>query len=269
MKNYFEKRRLIALALAASLSLPLSACGSTEISSGNSDIDMIDTNLLQDGDSLSVGITQKNDIDGELFKLVIDYVCGDGGDWKINGTKHLYMSIKTEGLPADKEVYIDNIHADTTIVSTKAIYNGILQDTMDDRIHNSLMLGFPISDTSSYYGCNIIEGQNAEFIQGWTYGTQYGSSGSIETKRRLESDFLSNGVYANQIDTVIDLIIIDKKTGVTRTVSVYSGLQVRVNNRVTFIENGKEVTYEYDIDGSKTKVEDENSLTLTREKDEK
>lgn len=38
--------------------------------------------------------------------------------------------------------------------------NGILQDTMDDRIHNSLMLGFPISDDVCHIGINQIEGQN-------------------------------------------------------------------------------------------------------------
>ena len=268
MKNYFEKRRLIALVLTASLSLPLAGCKAEEVGSDKSGIDMIDTNLLQDGDNLSVGITQRNDVNGEDFKLIINYICGDGNEWRITDTKHLYMSVITDGLSKDTEVYIDNIHTDTSIVSTKAIYNGILQDTMDDRIHNSVMLGFPISDESGYFGCNVIEGQNSEFIQGWAYGTQYGNSGSIETSRRLESDFLSNGVYANQIDTVIDLIIVDKKTGETKIVSVYSSLLIRINNRITFIENGKEVTYEYDIYGAKTRVSDDN-LILTREKNEK
>ena len=30
------------------------------------------------------------------------------------------------------------------------------------------MIGFPISNTNSYYGKNVIEGQNAEFILGET-----------------------------------------------------------------------------------------------------
>lgn len=129
---------------------------------------------------------------------------------------------------------------------------------MDDRIHNSLMLGFPISDTIAYYGVNIIEGQNSEFIEGWSYGYNgyNGYNGSVETKRRKESEFLENGVWANQMDSVIDLIIVDKNTNEMRTVSVFSNLLIEVNHRITFIEEENYVTYEYDRNGNKTKVDE-------------
>ena len=126
---------------------------------------------------------------------------------------------------------------------------------MDDRIHNSLMLGFPISDTIAYYGVNIIEGQNSEFIEGWSYGYN-GYNGSVETKRRKESEFLENGVWANQMDSVIDLIIVDKNTNEMRTVSVFSNLLIEVNHRITFIEEENYVTYEYDRNGNRTKVDE-------------
>ena len=129
-------------------------------------------------------------------------------------------------------------------------------DTMDDRIHNSLMLGFPISDTIAYYGVNIIEGQNSEFIEGWSSGYNGYTGSDVVSKRRKESEFLENGVWANQMDSVIDLIIVDKNTNEMRTVSVFSNLLIEVNHRITFIEEENYVTYEYDRNGNKTKVDE-------------
>lgn len=253
-KKYFEKR-FSALALAGLLTFSVSGC-STELASDKSDMDVMTTqDYLEDSD-LSNGVVQEKEVMGEDFNLVIKYSCDEGSDWRVTDTKRLNMEIKTSGLQDNLEVYIDNIHIDTSIVSDKVLYSGILQDTMDDRIHNSLMLGFPISDIVSYYGVNIIEGQNSEFIEGWSYGYNGYNSGSVETKRRKESDFLSNGVWANQIDSVIDLIIVDKNTNEMRTVSVFSNLLIEVNHRITFVEGENYVTYEYNRDGSKTKVDE-------------
>ena len=163
------------------------------------------------------------------------------------------MEIYTEGLPTNKEVYIDNIHTDTSIVSTKAKIDGIKQDTMDDKIHNSLMYGFPISDTNSYYGINEIEGENKEFIDGYIWGYNSLNKGEISQQRLLESKFLEGGVWANKIDSVIDLIIIDNNTNEMRTVSVPSILLVEANNKIRMSDG---TTYEYDREG--------NSKVLTR-----
>lgn len=261
--NKLKNKKLLSLALAGALTATLSSCAPTELGSDKSGIDIIDT-TIQDGGYLAQGINQVLNVEGETFKLSIDYICEEGNDWRITDTKHLYMSIKTQDLDDSKEVFIDNIHTDTSIVSTKAIFDGIIQDSMDDRIHNSLMLGFPISNSNSYYGCNVIEGQNSEFIEGWTYGYNGYGSGSISSKRHLESDFLEKGVYANQIDSVIDLIVVDKETGEQRAVSVFSNLLIRVNDKITFIENGEEVTYKYDKEGNKVKIEEDNSLKLEK-----
>ena len=266
MDRYLKKQQLVALSLAGLLSFSLSGCG-TEMGSDKSDMDIISSsNEMEDGESLSNGIMQEKDVEVETFKLVIKYMCESGSDWRITDTKRLYTEIRTLGLQSNLEVYIDNVHTDTSIVSGKnAIYDGILQDTMDDRIHNSLMLGFPISDTNFYYGCNVIEGQNSEFMEGYTYGYNSAHGTSIETKRRMESAFLEEGVYANQFDSVIDLIIVNKDTNETRAVSVFSNLLVEVNNRITFKEGDKFVTYEYDRNGEKTKI-DECSGELTLKK---
>ena len=107
---------------------------------------------------------------------------------------------RTDGV-TDEKVYIDNIHTDTSICSYYAQIDGVMQDTMDDRIHNSLILGFSISDTNSYRGINQIEGQNDTFVKGFASGYNGYHSASITEQRFLESDFLKNGVYANKISS--------------------------------------------------------------------
>lgn len=53
-------------------------------------------------------------------------------------------------------------------------------------------------------------------------------------KRRLESDYLSEGVYANQISSVIDLIIINQNNK-TSCVSVNSDITIPVWPFVKFV----------------------------------
>lgn len=247
------KKQIAALILSGSITLTTSGCIEKELAPDVSEVDLLETNN-ESSEELNNGVTQIKQVQGEEFSLIIGYISGDK-DWRINANKKLYIEIKTKDLPDNKEVYIDNIHMDTSIVSTKAGYNGILQDTMDDRIHNSLMLGFPISNTNSYFGINEIEGENAEFLEGYVYGAYYYTSGSLETKRRLESDYLSDGVWANKIDSVIDLIIINKDTNELRQVSVDSSLLVEVNDKIEFkTENGNIIVYDYERDGSRKEV---------------
>lgn len=250
-----NKKKAQIIAMSALLSIGLAGCEPQELSSDVSKVDLLTTNSSEEnGKTLSKGITQKKDVQGENFKLLINYKSGED-IWRITANKKLYFEIKTENLPDNLSVYIDNIHMDTSIVSTKAIYDGIMQDTMDDRIHNSLMLGFPIDNNNSFFGINEIEGQNDTFISGVGYGNQYYHSERIEQRRYLESDYLSSGVWANKIDVVVDLLICDKNSGkVLRQVSVDSSLLVEVNDKVTFLEKGDYVTYDYDRDGSREEI---------------
>ena len=248
-----NRKQILALLLSGSITLFTSGCIETELAPDVSDFDLLETNN-ENSDELSKGVTQIRPVQGEDFSLVIGYLSGDKV-WKINSNKKLYIEIKTKDLPDNKEVYIDNIHMDTSIVSTKAYLNGILQDTMDDRIHNSIMLGFPISNTNSYFGINEIEGENAEFLEGYTLGLYGYSSGSISTRRRLESDYLEKGVWANKIDSVIDLIIVNKDTNELRQVSVDSSLLVEVNDKIEFTdENNNVITYDYNKDGTRKEI---------------
>lgn len=84
---------------------------------------------------------------------------------------------------------------------------------------------------------------------------------------------MSNSVWANKIDSVIDLVIVDTDSDIVKTVSVFSTLLVEVNRTVTFIEQRDKkmfyVVYEYDRDGIKREIsveqisqEEENGLKL-------
>lgn len=227
MKNFKLRTKLATFALAMSLTT-LTGCMEAELAPEET-YDVIDTSK----EGFEQGLTQTLDVPGEDFKLVTQYSCDDSSkrEWRITSDKFLYITINTEGLSENTEVYIDNIHIDTSIKSKYASFDGILQDTMDDRIHNSLMLGFPISDNTYYYGVNAIEGCNQDFIQGTFYGYNDYSSGEIEQRRYTESDYIEHGVYANKISIVIDLLVKDQNEKEFRNISVNTDFLVNVTNK--------------------------------------
>lgn len=244
--------KFISLVLAGVITLSTSGCSfPSELSGDVSHYDILETNsgLDNENNELKNGIKQVIPVEGENFNLVIEYSSNDN-EWRITSNKSLCMTIYTEGL-TNKSVYIDTIHMDTSIVATNAYFDGIKQDTLDDHIHNSQMIGFPISDTNKYYGVNEIEGQNSEFIEGYTYGYNGHINSTIEQKRRLESDFLEQGVWANRIDGVIGLLIEDQTTGEIRAVDVPSTILVSINNKITYETKEQYTTYEYDHYGNR------------------
>lgn len=236
------KLKFCGLALSSAIATSLTGCGTEMSTNGDIEYSTLDQN---DNDALENGVTQVIDVPNNDFKLVVNYKfdLADGEKWTITDDKDIVMEIATENLPSDMAVYIDNVHTDTKIVAHDAYYNGILQDTMDDRIHNSLMLGFPISDETSYVGSNHIEGQNDTFISGYSLGVNGTSQGTLDQKRRLESDYLEVGVYANQISSVIDLIIVDQNDEIS-CVSVNSDISVPVWPFVKYINKDK-IYYKY------------------------
>lgn len=78
---------------------------------------------------------------------------------------------------------------------------------MDDHVHSSQMIGFPIGDDTDYFGVMAIEGMNETFIQGTIYGYNGYYNGSIEEKRFTESDYVTYGVWANKFQIVYDLLV--------------------------------------------------------------
>ena len=225
LKKLFKKGKIVLC--AGMVAVCLSGCMSREVSTNaNVSYDVIDT---MNNDLATTGIQQVLDVPGENFKLVVNYKCvlEDNARWTVTSDKEMYMDVCTDGLDPDTKVFIDNVHIDTTIRSYYPAVDGITQDTMDDRIHNSQMVGFPISDTNTYSNVNVIEGQNESFMSGSYYGFYGYGSGNISQKRYVESDYLRRGVYANKINSVIDLII-EKADGTVTCVSVPSTIGVSV-----------------------------------------
>lgn len=207
MKNIKKiKVRVGALALAASTMLTLCSCEEEGLAPSE-EYDIVSTE--NGDDSLSMGLRQVLEVPGQKFKLVTEYSSDNTSkrEWRITSDKFLYIQAYTEGLSNDTEVYIDNVHIDTSIKSKYAVMDGIIQDTMDDHVHSSQLVGFPISDKTSYFGVNAIEGCNQDFIQGTYYGYSGYHSGSVTQKRYTEQDYLDLGVYANKVQIVYDLLV--------------------------------------------------------------
>jgi len=231
------KVRACALALVATSMISLCGCMGKELAAD----EKYDIVVEQTGDNdLSMGLTQTLDVPGRNFKLVTQYACDDASkrEWRITSDKFLYFNVRTEGLEDGTLVYIDNIHIDTSIKSKYASMDGILQDSMDDHVHSSQLIGFPISNTTNYYGVNAIEGCNDTFISGSTYGFNGYYSGSVTEKRYTEKDYLDCGVYANKIQIVYDLLVKGPNDKDFSNISVSTDFLVPVTET--------EVTYEYD-----------------------
>lgn len=235
------KIRAVALALAATSTLTLAGCDGKELAPKE------EYDIVEQGDnSLSnAGLQQIIEVPGQDFKLVTEYSCDSASkrEWRITSDKFLYIRAYTKGLPEETEVYIDNVHVDTSIKSKYAIVDGILQDSMDDHVHSSQLIGFPVSNDISYYGVNAIEGCNQEFIEGTAYGYNGYYNASIESVRRTEKEYLEMGVYANKIQIVYDLLVKGPNDKDFQNISVCTDFIVPVS--------GAEIDYEQENEKSK------------------
>ena len=252
LRNLNKFKTALGLTIALSASTVLSGCESKAVIEDATEIyDTIDSN---DGE-IEIE-SQVLDVKGEDFKLVVEYDLDEDTSkkWRITDNKKIYTEVHTEGLDEDIKVWIDNVHTDTTLVASNEIMNGITQDTMDDRIHNSLMYGFPISDTIKYYGINQIEGQNDTFISGSFYGFNGYASGDIDEQRYTEENYLENGVYANKISSTYDLLI-KKGDSEPYATSVDSDIVVIAYNIITKIDGNNYEYYQYNRDGSYEEID--------------
>lgn len=233
-------RRILKMLAGTFVLATLSGCMPVELAPVE-DYNVIDPSQVGDNELLSSGLTDRLVVPGEEFKLIVNYTCDSSAKraWRVTSDKFLYLTIYTEGLPAGTEVYIDNIHIDTSIKSRYACMDGILQDTMDDRIHNAQMVGFPISDNVYYYDVNAIEGCNQDFIRGTFYGYNGYSSSTIEERRYTEEDYRELGVYANKVQIVYDLLIKGPNDQDFRNVSVCTDFLVEIYQEEIEYQKGK------------------------------
>lgn len=245
------KKGAFSFILAGSLagsSIALSGCGATPTTTMINSEDMMETTV--DGTEIiskpkthRVPVQVKENDEESKFDLVITYST-DEKEWRSSESRGLKMSFTTEGLADKYGVYIDNIHTDTNLVSTKLDYNGINVDTMDDRIHNSIDRGFPIGNDNPCEVINSIEGQSEAITK--MFHTE--SSSRSETNRVNEEQLLANGVYANEINSIITLIIVNKETNEVTYLDVQDIVYISVNPIIeysngTYREYAKDGTY--------------------------
>ena len=232
--------RSFTFALVASSALVLCGCTEKELAP-EEDYDVVSMNNNDDS-QLGGGLQQILEVPDQKIKLVTEYSCDDTSkrEWRITSDKFLYIKVYTDGLTDGTEVYIDNVHIDTSIKSEYAIMDGILQDTMDDHVHSSQLVGFPISDDTAYYGVNAIEGSNQEFTQGTTYAYNGYYKSDHETKRYTEQQYLELGVYANKIQIIYDLLVKGPNDKDFSNVSVSTDFLVPI----TIAENTNEIEEE-------------------------
>lgn len=254
MKIQIKNKKLLKAISVAGLSLvigtSLVGCVYEPVTNDATEMyDVIDSN----GENVQIE-PQVLDVPGEDFKLIVEYSLDDNTSeqWRITDNKKITTTVYTQGLPEDVKVYIDNVHTDVSIVASKPEMDGITQDTMDDRIHNSLMYGFPIDNDTSLICVNEIEGQNDSFISGSSLGFNGYSSGTIEERRHSEEEYLAKGVYGNKISSSYGLLI-QKGNNEPYGVDVSSDVIVLASNTITKEDsNGNVKVYTYDRDGNYT-----------------
>ena len=261
-----NNKKLTAFLLAGAITLStVTITGCIPISNETSNTDnqeqetntpeVIDYDIVDSSDIKEAFKTQVIDVPGEDFKLVIEYNLDSetAKEWRTTADKKIYTTVYTEGLPTGTRVYIDSVHTTAKLISTYSDMNGITQDTIDDEIHNSLMYGFPISNTTKYNALNIIEGQSISFISSPTYGSDT-TKKSISEERYTEEEYLKHGVYANKISSIYGLLI-QKGNEEPYGVDVPSDVIVLVTNTLTQESiTGREKTYVYDRNGNRTEI---------------
>ncbi len=262
IKDVKKFRKVLGLSIALTTASMTCGCGDKVVIEDQTEIyDYIDSN---DGD---IRIKpQVLEVPGEDFNLVVEYSLDEDTSkkWKITANKEIFTKTYTKGLPDDTKVWIDNIHTDISIVSSYECMDGITQDSLDDRIHNSLMYGFPISDNVCHYANSKIQGQNKDFIEGSYWGFEGYGSGEIKQKRYEESDYLSKGVYANLITSSYGLLI-QKGDNEPYGVDVPSNILILINNEITKTDDsGEKTTYIYDRYGNCEEKEKSNAKALIK-----
>lgn len=241
------------------LATTLTGCGEgTELATNRVDSESI-VHFNQLENFFTGGIQEIVQVPGEGWSLVIEYSgqLEDSEYWTITDNKELHMKIYTQGLPEGYKVYINDIHSDTSIVARQKQMDGITQDTMDDGIHGTDLLGYPISDTTCCYIINEIEGQNDDFISGSVMGFQSYTSGTVQQQRFLESDYLEKGVIANQVSSIFGLLVKGPNDKDFRGIDVDDEINISVYPKVSFLDdngNAYEVEYQTDENDTVTKV---------------
>jgi len=149
-----------------------------------------------------------HDIEG--FRFITKYSASNNyrfDKWRITDSKNIKFTANLENLPEGAEVLIEHVHTDICLKATSPQLDGLTQDSMDDSYHGTSQDGFLLTEKYPYENVFAIEGFSKDIIDGWSfYNGSYGQ-GNISTKRLTEGNLIKNGVYANKMSVVYDVLI--------------------------------------------------------------
>lgn len=168
--------------------------------------------------------------DIEQFKFNTTYDVGKYSfdKWRITDSKNIKFTATVENVPEGAEVLIEHAHVDISLKSTHPQLDGLSQDSMDDTYHGVKQDGFYLNKQYPYENTFAIEGFSKEIIEGWEfYCGDYGS-GSVDSRRLTEESLIKEGVYANKLQVVYDLLIKYKGEDKYHTKSVVDELLIPI-----------------------------------------
>jgi hypothetical protein len=196
-------KKLFLLAVLAAFTCVAYSCEPTA-ALPNKNVSVMNNDL--EGGALLI----QHKVNGEVFTFTTRYSTSyNVDDWQITDSKTLKMEAWLEqSAYFTGTTLLDNVHVDCNIQSKYQIMDGVLQDTMDDRLHTGDQPGFLVSDIYPYENTFSIEGYSQWLVEGWGYfNTSYGYT-SYETVRLTEQNLRGNGgVMGNKFTIVYDLLI--------------------------------------------------------------
>ncbi len=147
--------------ILVSMTIILSACASTPSAPLTRETTIINNDLA--GGSVQFRHTV------ESFVLVTEFSTPDPIEyWHITEPKLILMRAWIEEGGDNCEVLVEHVHADAFIMSRYSGWDGIITDSMDDKIHSSLQPGFWITSTYKYEEIFSVEGYSQELYTSWT-----------------------------------------------------------------------------------------------------
>jgi hypothetical protein len=123
-------------------------------------------------------------------------------DWQITDNKDLQLYLNITKQQDNMDIWVEHMHADVFLESTNSYFDGIIQDTMDDKIHSGSAVGFYVNETINYAETFSIEGYSEYLTRYWSY---YYSI--TESKSRLsESELREKGIYGCSFRIIYDIV---------------------------------------------------------------
>lgn len=127
--------------------------------------------------------------------------------WKITDNKDLLLFLEVVNQPSDVIVYVEHMHADVTIHAYEEQLDGLLQDTMDDKLHAGDQPGFWVDPVHRYEEIFAVEGYSKWLIEGWMWFYSGWGSGKTDERRLTEENIIKAGAVGSQITVVYDILI--------------------------------------------------------------